>query len=211
MMSDLMPEEKNILNALLAEALDVRDVSRIKACVEKGADFSAEYAMQERIYTPGRGATECQVRAPLSHRVLASGLDFTAYLEQIANYILGQGVDLDSRNDKGGTPLGVQIQRGNLSAVKWLLDNGASLKVKSESYLPIELAHRLPADQKCRAEIIDLILKKMPDVQASFNDSARKKTEETEAPEQQILVAPPKITVGRPKDDRPDDKPGLRF
>ena len=113
-------QEQETIDKLLFEAVQKYDLTRMQAYVGVGANIHQLVHTEERVVMNGRTNTSSGM-SPLYHYMLAN-----YYRENISDYMLGLGVDVDVKNHRGNTPLMLSVKSGDCDRVQYYLKKGAS-------------------------------------------------------------------------------------
>jgi len=143
-------QEQETIDKLLVEALGASDLARMKAYVAVGANIHQQVVTTERINMNGN-VTNANGWSPLYHFMLAC-----QYRENISDYMLSLGVNVDVKNHRGNTPLMLSVKNGDFDRVKYFLAKGASpLATNSQGEMVLEEARKL--DQRYNPKRLDII------------------------------------------------------
>ena len=145
-------KEQEVLNKLLIEAVEGSDLSRMKIYVAKGADVHVNVASREVVYN--NGTYTSSGTSPLFHHMLNDH-----YRQDIADFMLQQGVDIDVKNFNGNTPLMLAVKNRSTDRVKYFLSKGADpVAVNSRGEMVLDEARKLSTSYSSRQEIIDMLV-----------------------------------------------------
>lgn len=144
---DLPSHVKTTLNHLLFEAVNDGDIERARNCIDRGASIADTVSPEGK--TP---------------------LIFCTQKQEMLEFLVQNGVDIDQEDKSGDTCLGLAVQQMNIERIKMLLDLGADplrmpkLGLQQTPLERIRLKKNVfsSADMARRAEIIDLFLATMP-------------------------------------------------
>jgi hypothetical protein len=146
-------QEQETVNKLLIEALEASDQQRMQAYLGIGADIHVKINTTERIRANGSTTTSTGL-SPLYHHMFNNH-----YRENISDFMLQQGVDVDVKNHRGNTPLMISVKSGDFARVKYLLSKGANpLATNSQGEMALEEARKLGTVNTERQRIIDALV-----------------------------------------------------
>lgn len=182
-MSDpLGSKEQEILDALLVEAVRAGDLEHVRLYVSRGASVHKETNFRQSWVRNGAGYSS-SVSGPLFHLLCAE-----RFSQPVADFLIGQGADVDARDSNGNTPLMMAAKAGNLGHAAYLLSKGADpLAANKAGEIALDVARGLGQNwHGNRQQIIDALVKALPEVEA------RREAREAAAEEKSV---PPQETA----------------
>lgn len=158
---DLSKEEQAILDKLLIEAVTNRDLAHIRTYVEKGANVNVSAGDVGRYLRRNGSDDYYSSNAPLIHLMYAKGLK-----TDIADFLIAEGADVDSRDARGNTMLMLAAKTGDLTAAKYFVSQGADVFAKNHNgEIVLEVARNLNGSyHQNRQQMIDALLDALPDM-----------------------------------------------
>lgn len=160
-MREMSQEEQAILDKLLIEAVANRDLAHIRSYVEKGANVNVSAGTVER-YLRRNGADDYySTTAPLIHLMYAKGLK-----TDIADFLIAEGADVDSKDARGNTMLMLAAKTGDTAAATYFVSKGADVFAKNYyGEIVLEAARNLnSAYHQSRQQLIDVLVGALPDM-----------------------------------------------
>lgn len=187
MQSGLNTQQQNVLDQLLMEAVGKRDLEHVKLYVEKGANVNMNTGTQSQNIRRNGSAYELKREAPLFHYLYIRGFHFG-----IADYLLSQGVDIDTRDQQGNTVLMLAAKQGDHNTIKYLTERGADpLAANNRGEIVLEEARGLQDYYSSdRQQIIDTLVGAMPTVNSDIKGAQKPAPK----PQDAELPAPPPET-----------------
>lgn len=154
-------EEQAILDKLLIEAVTNRDLAHIQSYVEKGANVNVGAGEVGRYINRNGSQDYYSSTASLIHLMYAKGLK-----TDIADFLIGEGADIDSRDARGNTMLMLAAKNGDLTAAKYFVSKGADVFAKNHNgEIVLDVARNLNANQhQNRQQFIDVLVGALPDM-----------------------------------------------
>lgn len=158
---EMSKEEQGILDKLLIEAVTNRDLPHIQTYVEKGANVNVSAGEVSRYLYRNGGNNHYSTNAPLIHLMYAKGLK-----TDIADYLIAEGADVDSRDARGNTLLMLAAKGGDLPAAKYFVSKGADVFAKNyNGEIVLDVARTLETGHhQNRQQIIDVLVGALPDM-----------------------------------------------
>lgn len=150
----LSSQQKTVMNNLLLEAVENKDLARIKTYVSKGASVQMTADVTETTRVNGSTYTS-RGTAPLYHYMMES-----YFTTPVSDFFLEQGVSVDIKNFNGNTPLMLAVKNADLSRVKYFLSKGADpMAVNSRNEMVLDQARKIQS-YYCsdRQNIIDALV-----------------------------------------------------
>lgn len=170
--SGLDAERQGVLDQLLKEAVGNKDLLHVRLYVEKGANVNMSVGtLYENLSRNGNNAA-LNREAYLLHFLYSKGLN-----TDIADFIIGAGVDVDMRDAQGNTALMIAAKQGDSAGVKYFVSKGADpMASNHRGEIVLEEARSLQDYyHSARQQIIDTLVTAMPTVGAQ---AAQKPTAE---------------------------------
>ncbi|MDE1151298.1 MAG: ankyrin repeat domain-containing protein [Micavibrio sp.] len=200
-MTAISTTEQKVLDNLLVEAVEGLDIDRAKIYVRKGANVHTEIDNVSENFSFNGAFTQSSGRAALFHRLLAYN-----FSKNMADFLIGEGVDVDVKNFNGNTPLMISVKGGKMDRVKYFLSKGADpLAMNTKGEMVLDVARKLDASY-CpdRQSIIDALVAALDDAPAKkrdFNAVAANAEHADETATQQGIKPLKTVTFGnnRPK------------
>lgn len=156
-------EEQAILDKLLIEAVKNRDLAHIRTYVEKGANVNGNVSSGDvSRYLRRNGSDDYySASAPLIHLMYARGLK-----TDIADYLIAEGADIDSRDTYGNTMLMLAAKTGDITAAAYFVSKGADVFAKNHNgEIVLEVARNLNGSyHQNRQNFIDVLVGALPDM-----------------------------------------------
>jgi ankyrin repeat protein len=147
MSSNLTTQEQQALNALLIDAVRDQNLSRIQECVRKGADIHVKVGGNDPLY---------------------SWMAANYFTENICNYFLSLGVNVDTQGSNGWRPLALAISSGDYERTRYYLSKNANpLALCPNGKTTLDIARDLSNAHDWRSEIIEAVLAAVPDKNAA--------------------------------------------
>jgi ankyrin repeat protein len=144
--------QQEVLDKLLIEAVEKYDLTRMKIYVSKGANVQVNVNAREIIRM--NGTYSSSGAAQLYHHMCT---DY--FREDVSDFMLAQGVDVDVKNFNGNTPLMLAVKNGNDSRVKYFLSKGADpLETNVRGEMVLDEARKLGSSCSTRQDIIDMLV-----------------------------------------------------
>lgn len=161
--SQLTREQQRVLDRLLLEAVENRDLAHVQLYVSKGADLNMSVSSVTTSYPRNGNTYSFSREAPLFHYLYAKG-----FPRDIAAFMTGQGVDVDTRDAQGNTVLMIAVKMGDAAAAAWLVASGADpLAVNNAREIVLDEARALsPYYHNDRQRLVDTLVNVLPDVSA---------------------------------------------
>ncbi|MEZ0260138.1 MAG: hypothetical protein ACAH80_03970 [Alphaproteobacteria bacterium] len=187
-------QEQETIDKLLFEAVQKYDLTRMQAYVGVGANIHQLVHTEERVVMNGRTNTSSGM-SPLYHYMLAN-----YYRENISDYMLGLGVDVDVKNHRGNTPLMLSVKSGDCDRVQYYLKKGASpLSTNHQAEMVLEEARKLESSYHGkRQQIIDALVVAMATPKQAFAAAATPADKTLSETKDDITVMKP-LSVGPKK------------
>lgn len=144
-------QEQETVNRLLLEAVESSDQTRMQAYIGIGGDVHQKVNSTERTRINGSAYSNSGIM-PLYHHMYSN-----YWRENISDFMLAQGVDVDVKNHRGNTPLMLAVKSGDYNKVKYFLAKGANpLATNNQNDMVLEEARKLDDRQNPdRQRIID--------------------------------------------------------
>lgn len=154
-------DEQAILDKLLIEAVTNRDLAHIRTYVEKGANVNVGAGDVSRYLFRNGSNDYYSANAPLIHLMYAKGLK-----TDIADYLIAEGADVDSRDARGNTMLMLAAKVGDLAAAKYFVSKGADVFAKNyNGEIVLDVARNLNGGHhQNRQQMIDVLVAALPDM-----------------------------------------------
>lgn len=154
-------DEQAILDKLLIEAVANRDLAHIRSYVEKGANVNVGAGDVGRYLRRNGSDDYYSSAAPVIHLMYAKGLK-----TDIADYLIAEGADIDSRDARGNTMLMLAAKTGDITAATYFVSKGADVFAKNYSgEIVLDVARNLNASyHQNRQQIIDVLVGALPDM-----------------------------------------------
>ena len=158
---EMSKEEQGILDKLLIEAVTNRDLAHIQSYVEKGANVNVGAGDVSRYLYRNGSNDHYSSNAPLIHLMYAKGLK-----TDIADYLIAEGADVDSRDARGNTMLMLAAKVGDLAATKYFVSKGADVFSKNyNGEIVLDVARNLNGGHhQNRQQMIDVLVAALPDM-----------------------------------------------
>lgn len=154
-------EEQGVLDKLLIEAVANRDLAHIEAYVKKGANVNVGAGEVGRNIFRNGSNDYYSASAPLVHLMYAKGLK-----TDIADFLISEGADIDSKDSRGNTMLMLAAKAGDLEAARYFVSKGAD--VFSKNYygeIVLDVARNLhPGHHQRRQQVLDVLVGALPDM-----------------------------------------------
>jgi ankyrin repeat protein len=131
---DLSGVREEVERGVSLEAMDYRDKTPLQLAAEQGRMEIVEYLVEA-------GADVNAATDPASGEVtpLRAAIDNQDYL--MARYLIEHGADVNHANEQGWRPIMTAARVGNREIIQLLLDNGATLDVRTtDGSTPIRIA-----------------------------------------------------------------------
>jgi ankyrin repeat protein len=145
--------QQKVMDSLLIEAVDNRDLPRMKIYTSKGANVNLSAEFNERVNM--NGAYSSRGLGPLYHYMLEN-----SFTTAISDFFFEQGVKVDVKNFNGNTPLMLAVKNGSLPNVRYFLSKGADpMATNKRGDMVLEEARKLQT-YHCsdRQNIIDALV-----------------------------------------------------
>jgi len=200
-MTAISTAEQKVLDNLLLEAVNGVDLERAKIYVRKGANVNVELDNVTEYISNNGGTTQSEGKASILHRSLTYNFN-----KPIADFLIGEGVDVDVKNFNGNTPLMICVKNGNLDRVKYFLSKGADpLATNAKGEMVLDVARKLSNNYHTdRQSIIDVLVATLEDApkKRDFNAAAANEPRpgDDTAPHQSGIKPLKTVTFG-PKED----------
>ncbi|MDI1228612.1 MAG: ankyrin repeat domain-containing protein [bacterium] len=161
MASAMTKDEQAILDKLLIEAVTNRDLGHIRTYVEKGANVNISAGDVSRYIRRNGNDEYYTANAPLIHQMYAKGLK-----TDIADFLIAEGADIDSRDARGNTMLMLAAKTGDISAATYFVSKGADVFAKNHNgEIVLDVARNLTANyHQNRQNFIDVLVGALPDM-----------------------------------------------
>lgn len=158
---EMTKEEQGILDKLLIEAVTNRDLAHIRTYVQKGANVNVSAGDVSRYLYRNGSNDHYSATAPLIHLMYAKGLK-----TDIADFLVEEGADIDSRDARGNTMLMLAAKTGDLNAAKYFVSKGADVFAKNYyGEVVLDVARNLNAGHhQNRQQMIDVLVDALPDM-----------------------------------------------
>lgn len=158
---EMSQDEQGILDKLLIEAVTNRDLPHIQSYVEKGANVNVGAGEVSRYLYRNGGNNHYSTNAPLIHLMYAKGLK-----TDIADYLIAEGADVDSRDARGNTMLMLAAKAGDLAGAKYFVSKGADVFAKNyNGEIVLDVVRTLDSGHhQNRQQIIDVLVGALPDM-----------------------------------------------
>ena len=158
---EMSKDEQGILDKLLIEAVTNRDLPHIQSYVEKGANVNVSAGEVSRYLYRNGSNNHYSANAPLIHLMYAKGLK-----TDIADYLIAEGADVDSRDARGNTMLMLAAKVGDLAGAKYFVSKGADVFAKNyNGEIVLDVVRTLDAgNHQNRQQIIDVLVGALPDM-----------------------------------------------
>lgn len=158
---EMSKDEQGILDKLLIEAVTNRDLPHIQAYVQKGANVNVSAGEVSRYLYRNGSNNHYSANAPLIHLMYAKGLK-----TDIADYLIAEGADVDSRDARGNTMLMLAAKVGDLAGAKYFVSKGADVFAKNyNGEIVLDVVRTLDAgNHQNRQQIIDVLVGALPDM-----------------------------------------------
>jgi hypothetical protein len=158
---EMTKEEQAILDKLLIEAVANRDLPHIRTYAEKGANVNVGAGDVGRYLRRNGSDDYYSSDAPLIHLMYAKGLK-----TDIADFLIAEGADIDSKDARGNTMLMLAAKSGDVAAATYFVSKGAD--VFSRNYygdIVLDVARNLNASyHQNRQQLIDVLVGALPDM-----------------------------------------------
>lgn len=166
----LTREQQRVLDRLLLEAAEARDLAHVQLYVQKGADVNMSAGTVSTSYPRNGSGYSFSREAPLFHFLYAHG-----FPRDIAGFLIEQGVDVDARDALGNTVLMVAVKQGDADAAAWLVAKGADpLAVNNAREIVLDEARALSGYYHSdRQRLIDTLVGALPDANAAPQNTAQ--------------------------------------
>lgn len=186
-------QQQQVMNDLLIEAVQRRDVAQAKLYLQKGADVNLKLNVSEPTFI-GNVTSYSTVSAPLIHLAAADRY----FQAEMVDLLLGAGADINAKSSTGNTPLMLAVQAANAGRVKFYLARGADpLATNQAGQMVLQEAQRLPQAQEKRQEIINALLSKIDDQNSATSaQSLQTNKQDVTVPQGKIEVMKP-VTIGQ--------------
>lgn len=146
-------KQQSILDNLLLEAVQNKDLARAKTYVAKGANVHVAVDTTQTIWRDGM-TYRSSGTAPLYHHLYESCFSY-----EMSDFFLSQGVSVEVKNFNGNTPLMLAVKGSQASLVKYYLSKGANpLATNKAGEIVLEEARKLPSSSSARQGIIDALV-----------------------------------------------------
>jgi ankyrin repeat protein len=186
-------QQQQVMNDLLVEAVQSRDVTQAKLYVQKGANVNQRLSVREKTVS-GNNISYDRTTAPLIH--MATGDNY--FNEQMIDFLISAGADIDAKSGNGNTPLMLAVKDGNAYRTKFYLNRGADpLATNQKGEMVLQEAQRLSNAVEKRQEIINVLLAKIDDQSAITPAQAiQDNKQDVTVPQGKIDVMKP-VSIGR--------------
>lgn len=166
----LTREQQRVLDRLLLEAAEARDLAHVQLYVRKGADVNMSAGTVTTSYPRNGNTYSFSREAPLFHFLYAHG-----FPRDIAGFLIEQDVDVDARDALGNTVLMVAVKQGDANAAAWLVAKGADpLAVNNAREIILDEARALSGYYHSdRQRLIDTLVGALPDANAAPQNTAQ--------------------------------------
>lgn len=160
-MREMSQEEQAILDKLLIEAVANRDLAHIRSYVEKGANVNVSAGDVGRSLRRNGSDDYYSANAPLIHLLYAKGLK-----TDIADFLIAEGADVDSKDSRGNTMLMLAAKTGDTAAAAYFVSKGADVFAKNHyGEIVLEAARNLNSlYHQSRQQVIDTLVGALPDM-----------------------------------------------
>ncbi len=158
---EMSKDEQGILDKLLIEAVMNRDLPHIQSYVQKGANVNVGAGDVSRYILRNGSNDYYSSNAPLIHLMYAKGLK-----TDIADFLIAEGADVDSRDARGNTMLMLAAKMGDLAAAKYFVSKGADVFAKNHNgEIVLDVARNLNGGHhQSRQQFIDALVGALPDM-----------------------------------------------
>ena len=193
--------EQRTLNTLLVEAVASLDLDRAKIYTRKGADVNVELDHVYETITRNGNTYSTDGKAPLFHQMVERN-----FHKGMADFLIGEGVDVDVKNFNGNTGLMLAVKNAQLDRVKYFLSKGADpLATNKQGQMVLDQAQAIFTGNSNRQPIIDALVAALDDAPGKAPDNSLTATVNAAAEKTVATGHPLKplktVTFAKPKKD----------